>query len=93
MAKRKPKPKLPHEKALFHYAAEHEGRKLSVRIGGVLFHTVECGSFAAQNLFSGPQEVGGYWIQLANASGDFLRYEFNLAGRVLFRKQGRQLDQ
>jgi len=77
-------------RALYHYAAEHEGRKQSVRIGKALIHTVECGPTGS--LMSGERRLAGYWIRLTNADGRWTRVEFRLDGELLSERYGNALE-
>lgn len=89
----KKKKRTAFESALFHYAMEHEGRHMGVRIAGRTIHTIECQALRGLPLDGDERgELLGYRVRAANAAGDWEEFELARDGRVLHQRGGRQLD-
>lgn len=78
------------ERMLFHYAAEHEGRKQSVVIGKRTLHCVECGPVGA--LAAGDWALCAYWLRITRSDGRWIRFEFTLDGKVRSEQTGTALE-
>lgn len=89
----KKKKRTAFESALFHYAMEHEGRHMGVRIAGRTIHTVECQALRGLPLDGDDRgELLGYRVRAANAAGDWEERDFTSDGRLSYQRSGRQLD-